>query len=79
MSPIASRLEARDVVLDLSATTFLDGGGLAAIDECRRRCEEQGRALWIDARMQAGVQRVLAIVGLLELVQAARADAHSGL
>jgi anti-anti-sigma factor len=61
-------VQARDVMLDLSLTTFLDGGGLAAIDESRRRCQEQGRALWIDARMSAGVHRVLAIVGLHELV-----------
>jgi anti-anti-sigma factor len=68
---VADRLEveARDVVIDLSAATFLDGGGLGAIDECRRRCEEHGRALWVDARMQAGVERVLGIVGLLELVR----------
>ena len=65
----ASRVAARDVVLDLSATTFLDGGGLGAIEECRRRCQEQGCSLWIDARMEAGVQRVLSIVGLLELVR----------
>jgi anti-anti-sigma factor len=62
-------VDARDVVLDLSPTTFLDGGGLAAIDECRRRCQEQGCSLWIDDRMEVGVQRVLSIVGLLELVR----------
>jgi anti-anti-sigma factor len=62
-------VEARDVVLDLSPTTYLDGGGLAAIEESRRRCQEYGCSLWIDARMEAGVLRVLAIVGLHELVR----------
>ena len=62
-------VEARDVVLDLSPTTFLDGGGLAAIEESRRRCREQGCTLWIDPRMERGVHRVLAIVGLHELVR----------
>ena len=57
------------MVLDLSPTTFLDGGGLAAIEESRRRCREQGCTLWIDPRMERGVHRVLAIVGLHELVR----------
>jgi anti-anti-sigma factor len=62
-------VEPRDVVLDLALTTFLDGGGLAAIEESRRRCQERGCSLRIDARIEAGVHRVLAIVGLHELIR----------
>jgi anti-anti-sigma factor len=62
-------VKACDVVLDLSPTTFLDGGGLAAIEDSRRHCQERGCWLWIDPRMEAGVRRVLAIVGLHELIR----------
>jgi anti-anti-sigma factor len=58
-----------NVVVDLSATTFLDGGGLAALDECCRLCEESGRELTIGPLLEPGVARVLAIVGLHERIR----------
>lgn len=52
----------REVVVDLSAVTFLDGAGVDALLAARRAVEEAGGSFWISSP-RPSVQYVLALTG----------------
>jgi anti-anti-sigma factor len=55
--------DARRVVLDLGALSFLDAGGLSALLQSRQRLAERGMTMRV-AGVQPSVSRLLRITGL---------------
>ena len=65
--------EQRDVIVDLSATTFLDSAALQALFLGRRRTvEEHGHHFVLQLGDALAVQQVLEITGFLQLFDHAR-------
>ena len=58
---------AGDVLVDLTAVSFLNAGGLAALAEARERADAAGVRLALRCGGQRAVLRQLQITGLLEL------------
>jgi anti-anti-sigma factor len=56
------------VVVDLSEVSFMDSTGVHVLVDTRRRLEAQNRPLAIACREGGQVHRLLALVGLLDLL-----------
>jgi anti-sigma B factor antagonist len=60
------------VLVDLSEVTFMDSTGARALVETRRRLEAGNRLLAVACREGGQVRRILALVGLLDVLPAHR-------
>ena len=60
---------AREVLLDLSAVSFIDSSGLHAIAIAARAAQSNGGALALDSRLPDQARRVVEITGLQSLIE----------
>jgi anti-sigma B factor antagonist len=65
---IAAESPGRDVVLDLTAVSFIGSTGLGLLLEAHRRCNEGGRALPLVVGSQRAVIRTITASGLAPLL-----------
>lgn len=66
---LSAALAAGDVVLDLSAVSFMDSAGVRSLNSALRETAEQGRRLTVRPDMQPIVSQVLELTGMMQLLQ----------
>src|SRR3954447_24101629 len=71
---LATLVSERTLVLDLTAVTFMDAGGVNAIVGAHRRLREAHRELQVRAPAAGGVARVLEITGVNALLGIERGE-----
>ena len=62
------QLERSPVLLDLTGVEFLDSSGIRVIDGLMRLSAESGNELRVAPTLPAGVEQVLRLTGLLEVL-----------